>query len=88
MNRIYDIVGQTTDRYNGLVSSARDFKYMLIWKLNHEKKRVVTKMCDDKLHEEQALYCIITVKLLFFCLFKKKVLKSLAKCYRLKEIMR
>jgi hypothetical protein len=64
VNRIFDIVGKTTDRYNGLVSSGRGFKYVLIWKLEHQRKRVVTKGADNRLHEEQALFTIVTVMFL------------------------
>jgi hypothetical protein len=61
VNRIFDIVGKTTDRYNGLVSSGRDYKYVLIWRIDHQRKRIVTKLADVRLHEEQALYAMVTV---------------------------
>ena len=64
------------NRYNGLVSSTNGSKYLIVWRISHDKKRFVSDVTDMKVHQEMALYMMITV------------IKSQSKCYRLVDLMK
>jgi hypothetical protein len=76
INKIYDICGQVADRYSGMVNSARNQKYLLMWQNFHSAKDgIITRKIENDKLEANALLAIITV------------VKSLSKCYRLVDLM-
>lgn len=76
INRIFDIFGKTADRYDGLINSTTEMKYILYWTIGHDPKtKVVTKKMDDEMH------CVGTTKAVCACA------KALAKLYRSTELM-
>ena len=76
INRIFDTFGKTTDRYDGLINSTSDLKYLLIWKLAHDPdSKLITKKMDDDMHSEAATKALVACA------------KALSKLYRQTELM-
>merc|ERR1712159_93311 len=76
INRIFDIFGKTADRYDGLINSTTDMKYLLYWEIGHNPNiNVVTEKMDYDMHSIITTQAVVALA------------KALSKLYRSTELM-
>lgn len=60
-NRIFDIIGDMTDRYDGWMTNDGFMKILLIWKIELDSNEEESQELKQLVYEEKCMLCLVTI---------------------------